>query len=109
MMENAKDAGMSMREFFDTTYFFLTLIIGGTSGALAAYLLAEDLQDGITSEQVLGIIAAGYTGADFISGFIARFPSVTKAAPFVLNPPREGVVVFNETKPIGNDANQPSS
>jgi hypothetical protein len=45
--------------------------IGGGAGALAALSVLPDTGQ-ILKEQLLGIAAAGYTGADFIEGFIGQ-------------------------------------
>ena len=48
--------------------------IGGVAGAFAAVTLFTPTTDGTAASlpQLLGVAAAGYTGADFIEGFITR-------------------------------------
>jgi hypothetical protein len=45
--------------------------IGGVAGSLAALSVLPDTGQ-ISKEQLLGIAAAGYAGADFIEGFIGQ-------------------------------------
>jgi hypothetical protein len=59
--------------------------IGGVAGALAAVNVLP-LAETISKEQLLGIAAAGYAGADFIEGFIGQIsgaatPAAQAAAP----------------------------
>jgi putative chitinase len=56
--------------------------IGGVAGAFAAVTLITDFTKPIPLEQLFAIAAAGYTGSDFIEGFIGRISgSPGKVAP----------------------------
>jgi hypothetical protein len=50
--------------------------IGGVAGALAALSVLPDTGQ-VSKEQLLGIAAAGYAGADFIEGFIGQISGGT--------------------------------
>jgi hypothetical protein len=54
-----------------TSQLFVSLAIGAIAGALAA---ATTMMPGagVSSEQIAGLAAAGYAGADFIEGFMSR-------------------------------------
>lgn len=56
---------------FDGVRLLISFGIGGVAGALAALTVLPST--GVTSAQLLGVAAAGYTGSDFIEGFISRF------------------------------------
>jgi hypothetical protein len=57
---------------FDGVRLLVSFGIGGVAGALAALTVLPITGD-ITRDQLIGIAAAGYTGSDFIEGFISRF------------------------------------
>ncbi|MGH7788124.1 MAG: hypothetical protein ACRERC_14725 [Candidatus Binatia bacterium] len=66
-----------------------SVFIGAIAGALAALLAGIDPAAKVSMQQVLGLAAAGYTGADFIEGFVSRnplaaAPAEPKAAPATL-------------------------
>jgi hypothetical protein len=54
--------------------------IGGVAGALAAITVLPDT-GAVSKEQLLGIAAAGYAGADFIEGFISRISGTPASSP----------------------------
>src|SRR5580704_5841181 len=61
---------------FDGVRLLISFGIGGVAGALAAVTILPDT--GVaTRDQLIGIAAAGYTGSDFIEGFISRFTGST--------------------------------
>lgn len=72
------------RELIQVSRLLLSLLIGFVAGALAA--VAMNMKDSatISSAQILGLLAAGYTGADFIEGLMNR--SVPAAAPLPAAP-----------------------
>ena len=57
---------------FDGVRLLVSFGIGGVAGALAALTVLPTTGD-IARDQLIGIAAAGYTGSDFIEGFISRF------------------------------------
>ena len=77
----AGDQGKRLADTFDTGRFFRSLLIGAVAGFLAAFVSVEDL-NAISREVVLGIMAAGYAGTDFIEAFVQRHfsPPVVAAA-----------------------------
>lgn len=73
----AAATGRSFKDLFDATALGLSLGIGALAG-IAGYIALQygtdagaDLRNGTV---VLGIISAGYSGADFIESFIKRLP-----------------------------------
>jgi len=58
-------------EVFDSRRIMISLLIGFVGGALAA--IAIDKKEIIDKNTALGIIAAGYSGTDFIEGFISKY------------------------------------
>lgn len=57
---------------FDASNLVVSLLVGATAGALAALLLlaGNPVPDTPT---ILGLMAAGYAGADFIEGFAGKY------------------------------------
>lgn len=51
-----------------------SLLIGFIAGALTALTLGLKMNDTVSLQQILGVAAAGYAGADFIEGFMSRTP-----------------------------------
>ena len=51
-----------------------SLIFGGIAGCLAAILLIETPID---KELLLGLVAAGYAGTDFIEGLMSKYTPPT--------------------------------
>lgn len=66
---------------FDASRFWISICLGAIAGALAAILtVPSDMV--VSKELVLGIVAAGYAGSDFIEGALSRaLPSVQSASP----------------------------
>lgn len=58
---------------FSASVLVVSMLVGATAGALAAVAMQGDLlQPAITKQTILGLMAAGYAGADFIEGFAGR-------------------------------------
>jgi hypothetical protein len=59
--------------------------IGGVAGAFAAVMMFTPSTTGdgtaATTSQLVGIAAAGYSGADFIEGFITRISGAQSQQP----------------------------
>ncbi|CAL94395.1 hypothetical protein [Azoarcus olearius] len=69
---------------FQLSTMVLSVIIGGTAGALAAIALSDTLvSGGVPSQTILGLLGAGYVGADFISGFAGKHFAVAPTTPEV--------------------------
>jgi len=76
MNEEAQAAGVAARRMFSGSRLGISLAIGALAGILAAWGLGIDPNAGIRSELILGLLGAGYAGADFIEGFIkSKLPS----------------------------------
>lgn len=62
-----------MKEWFDLNRLLFSLVIGAIAGSFAAVFLVGTEVD---QECLLGLIAAGYAGTDFIEGVIeTRLPA----------------------------------
>jgi len=60
-------------EWFDWKRFLFSIVIGAIAGCLAAILL---LDAPVNQELMLGLVAAGYAGTDFIEGLISKYTPV---------------------------------
>ena len=69
------DSGLSTKEanskVFDSKRILLSLLIGFTGGALATFTLDGTFFS--EKSHALGIVAAGYSGTDFIEGLIGKY------------------------------------
>ncbi len=62
---------------FDGSKFWISMSLGAIAGTLAAIATLPGTT-GLTHDMVLGVMAAGYAGSDFIEGALSRFlPSST--------------------------------
>lgn len=59
-------------ELFSTQKILISLLIGFVAGSLASFSLDENTTT-LDKQLALGLIAAGYSGADFIEGFMNSF------------------------------------
>jgi hypothetical protein len=62
-------------EWFDWKRFLFSIVIGAIAGCLAAILL---LEAPVNQELMLGLVAAGYAGTDFIEGLISKYTPAAK-------------------------------
>ncbi|MES5482106.1 hypothetical protein QMZ05_05055 [Bradyrhizobium sp. INPA03-11B] len=76
--DQAAALNVSFGTVFDTPTFLTSLAIGFTAGVLAALGTQPDT---ISASFLLGIVAAGYAGADFIEAFLKKsLPDMRTAA-----------------------------
>jgi hypothetical protein len=66
------DDANPLSTLIDGVRLLISFGIGGVAGAFAAVTLISDFTKPIPLEQLFAIAAAGYTGSDFIEGFISR-------------------------------------
>lgn len=62
-------------DWFNARRFWVSLAIGTAVGAIAGIFGVITLIDGeptLTRENLIGLIAVGYSGTDFIEGFMSR-------------------------------------
>ncbi|MGA2122620.1 MAG: hypothetical protein ABSG49_11375 [Methanoregula sp.] len=65
----------SFDDWFNIRLLVLSLIIGGIAGGLASLMM---LGKDVNLELLLGLVAAGYAGTDFIEGFMkTKTPQIT--------------------------------
>ncbi len=76
MNDEAQAAGIGAQRMFSGSRLGISLAIGALAGVLAAFGLPVQPNQPIPGELILGLIGAGYAGADFIEGFIkSKLPS----------------------------------
>jgi hypothetical protein len=93
----AKD--VSSAELIEPARLFTSIAIGFTAGALASMAIADEALR-LTTQQVLGLAAAGYAGADFIEGFMKKEKALKEPA----DPPVESMVRAVSAQPVSAPA-----
>ena len=73
MVDEANQKGVSQNELFDAARLLISLVIGFLAGIAATLALGFDKFETIQMSLLLGIAAAGYSGTDFIEGFISQY------------------------------------
>lgn len=86
MSDDAQNKGVAPRDMFSTSWFFISLAIGFIAGVIATLTLGVSKLITFQSDNLqllLGIAAAGYTGADFVEAFSSRISTglLPKSAP----------------------------
>lgn len=74
--DQADKLNVRLGDVFDWTKFLLSLVTGFVAGIIAGLSLKPD--GDITAHFWLGILAAGYAGADFIDAFLRKSLPDTK-------------------------------
>jgi hypothetical protein len=64
-------AGLPTADVIVASRLLVSLAIGAIAGGIAA-ATTMDPRAGLTGDQIAGLAAAGYAGADFIEGFMSR-------------------------------------
>ncbi len=72
LKDRAIEESVSFAQLFETSTLVLSLFIGFIAGALASLALVEPSKLP-TREVLLGFMAAGYAGTDFIEGFVKKY------------------------------------
>jgi hypothetical protein len=75
----ASSANTSLSELIVVSRLIISLAIGAVAGSAAA-IGTVDPDHAISLSVILGIAAAGYSGADFIEGFVSRSLGTPDAA-----------------------------
>lgn len=72
--DTASQNQSSFKDSFETSKFFVSMLIGFVAGMLAMLCVSPLTRDFKFSKEVLlGIAAAGYSGTDFIEGVIKKW------------------------------------
>src|ERR1700759_4770680 len=72
--DTASQNQSSFKDSFETSKFFVSMLIGFVAGMLAMICVSPLTKDFKFSKEVLlGIAAAGYSGTDFIEGVIKKW------------------------------------
>lgn len=73
----ANSLGSSTTSMLDSGRYFRSLLLGAVAGFLAVISTVQSV-DAITMQTVLGVMAAGYAGADFVEAFARKhLPEMT--------------------------------
>lgn len=70
--DQANAANQTLRQRFNAQELWTSLGIAIAVGAIAGVLSAVTTQDFTNSKTLLALIGAGYSGTDFIEGFMKR-------------------------------------
>lgn len=66
---------------FDPMQLMMSVVIGAAAGVVAMITLEVTSGKAITTQDIITVIAAGYTGADFIEAFITKSMSTGGGLP----------------------------
>jgi hypothetical protein len=91
MSDDAQNKGVAPRDMFSPSWFFVSLAVGFIAGVIASLTLGiSNLVsfDSNNTQLPLGIMAAGYTGTDFVEAFASRIS--TGLLPKIPAPPASG-------------------
>lgn len=69
--DTASGTTASLGDLIQPSRIWISFGIGFIAGALAAVSLITDLAH-VTTQQIFMLMAAGYSGADFVEGFMSR-------------------------------------
>jgi hypothetical protein len=72
LKDESAATGQSFADAFEPSILLVSLLIGATAGALAAIPTVGGATN-IPPEALLGLVAAGYSGADFIEGAMSKY------------------------------------
>lgn len=77
--DEAKAEGKELSDVFNGNTLLVSFLISAAAGALAAISInLPSGQDHISNQFLLSIVAAGYSGSDFIQGFMnSRMPGAS--------------------------------
>ena len=76
-INDPKNAGKTVKEWFDAKELVISFILGAIAGILAAVLqYAPDVHP--AKNLLLGFLGAGYAGADFIGGVMQKWLPASK-------------------------------
>jgi hypothetical protein len=73
-------SGKGLAAVFEASTLMVSLLIGAAAGAIAAISTIRSF-DNISSQTLLALGAAGYTGSDFLEGIMAKFVPGSDSAP----------------------------
>jgi hypothetical protein len=83
--DRALQAGRPFNELFKPSSLIVSLLIGFIAGVLGMLTANLNLQ-AITRENILLLVGIGYTGADFIEGFVRKTLPSGSSAPLAPSP-----------------------
>lgn len=102
LYDNAANNNQGIADVFDVRQFGISFVIGAVAGICAVFgLLATNSPFDVRS--LLGLVAAGYAGADFIEGFASQW--LPKNAQNQQTSSKQ----VKDGKPNGNDSPGPGS
>ena len=77
--DEAHTEGVSFNALFDAKELRISLLIGFVAGVLAAFSLNINGMTTISNEVITAVIGAGYSGTDFIEGFMKKASPLKQA------------------------------
>jgi putative chitinase len=80
MSDDAATNGHDFTDRIEPARLLISLLIGSIAGVMAA-IATLSTNAPISRDALLGLAAAGYAGADFIEGFMARYLPSSRARP----------------------------
>lgn len=97
----ASTAGQQI-EPFNASRLVVSLLVGAAAGALAALTMHEQLTKAtVEVSTIIGLMAAGYAGADFIEGVAGKFfPTAASATAVPAPPPPPPAVTTVQLKAV---------
>lgn len=73
LRDQSGDNGPLFSENFSTSRFFASMFLGFVAGALSAFVLSDGKTELVADKTMLiGLMAAGYAGADTIEGLASK-------------------------------------
>lgn len=85
------NSAATVSDVIEPSRLITSLAIGAIAGALASVSLIDNIH-AVASAQIVALLGAGYSGADFIEGFMSRAT------------PSPGIAAGQETVAVGNSA-----
>ena len=90
--DEADASNTKLADNFDTGRFFRSMLIGAVAGIVSAFALVVSL-DTVSRDVVMGVIAAGYAGTDFIEAFMRKSMPTLGLQPEVVKSVQSNTVV----------------
>jgi hypothetical protein len=79
-IDQAKAAGKTAQDWFDAKELYMSIALGAVAGIGAAISVYQsDVQ--LSKDMLIGFLAAGYAGADFIGGLMQKWLPKSPANP----------------------------
>jgi galactitol-specific phosphotransferase system IIC component len=102
LYDAAAEQEKSLKDEFSGSRLIISLLIGAVAGVLGAISLDIPLDGAIQTSTILALLGVGYSGADFIEAFMARYKPAPGAGPGAGTPaPPPGATTGLQAKAVG--------